>query len=276
MNRRVFLRSPASSPMRAKAVASIPEPALLSISAGLEPYTAPLDRRHLDHLLRRVGFGVTLEERLHTFVGQTAAEVVDHLVMKALALPLSTPPIWADRAPPGPETPETERQIYKSRNRGYLTVWKSRWLQAMCSGGLRERMTTFWHNHFVTEVDIYELAPYAYRYLRLLRTHALGNFKDFVRRVGLDPAMLVYLNGNVNVAGAPNENYGRELLELFAMGPVDGQGNENYTQTDVVEIARALTGWVVNDQELSVAFAETLHEDGEKTIFGRTGPWGYD
>ena len=269
MDRRAFLQSPAAP--RAVAAATIPEPAPRPTSVGLEPYTTPLDRRRLDHLLRRAGFGVSLEERLHTFVGQTAAEVVDHLVTRAQELPLPEPPVWVNNAPPGPDAPESDRQAYKGRNRGNLKFWKSRWLQAMCSDGLREKMAVFWHNHFVTEVAVYELAPYAYRYLTLLRTHALGNFRDFVRLVGLDPSMLIYLNGNVNIAGAPNENYSRELLELFTMGPVDGQGNENYSQTDIVEIARALTGWVVNDQALSVAFDAARHDDAEKTIFGRTG-----
>ena len=276
MDRRAFLQSPVSSPPRAKAAASIPKPAPLSISAGLEPYTTSLDRRHLDHLLRRVGFGVSLEERLHTFVGQTAAEVVDHLLAKALTLPLPPPPFWVDRAPPGPGASESDLMTYRTTNRTRLTAWQRQWLRALRTDGLREKMTAFWHNHFVTEFEVYELAPYAYRYLTMLRTHALGNFKDFVRLAGLDPAMLIYLNGNVNVAGAPNENYGRELLELFTMGPRDGHGTENYTQTDIVEVARALTGWTVINEELSVAFDEALHDDGDKTILGRTGQWGYD
>jgi len=84
------------------------------------------------------------------------------------------------------------------------------------------------------------------------------------------------LNGKQNRAGAPNENYARELLELFTMGPFDAQGNENYTQRDIEEIARALTGWVVRKTELSVLFRPNRFDDGQKTFFGRTGPWGYD
>ena len=276
MDRRAFLQSPVSSPPRAKAAASIPKPAPLSISAGLEPYTTSLDRRHLDHLLRRVGFGVSLEERLHTFVGQTAAEVVDHLLAKALTLPLPPPPFWVDRAPPGPGASESDLMTYRTTNRTRLTAWQRQWLRALRTDGLREKMTAFWHNHFVTEFEVYELAPYAYRYLTLLRTHALGNFKDLVRAIGTEAAMLLYLNGAQNRVGVPNENYGRELLELFTMGQFDGQGNENYAQEDIEQIARALTGWIVRRRELAVLFRPNRHDDGEKTIFGRTGQWGYD
>ena len=144
------------------------------------------------------------------------------------------------------------------------------------SGGLRERMTLFWHNHFVTQYDDYFLAMHAYRYLKLMREHAFGNFTDFVRAVGKDPAMLEYLDGNANRVGEPNENYGRELLELFTMSPKDKSGNDNYTQQDIVEVARALTGWIIDYINHVGVFNPSRFDDGEKTFFGQTGNWGYD
>jgi uncharacterized protein (DUF1800 family) len=138
-------------------------------------------------------------------------------------------------------------------------------------------MALFWSNHFVTESEGYfNLAIYAYRYLDLLRTHALGNVRDFVYDVGLNPAMLLYLNGNTSEVGAPNENYARELLELFTMGETNLQDRVNYTQQDIEEIARALTGWVVDPFRLEVYFIPQRHDTGIKTIFGQTGEFGYE
>jgi uncharacterized protein (DUF1800 family) len=132
-------------------------------------------------------------------------------------------------------------------------------------------MALFWHNHFVTEIQTYNfIAPFAYQYLSLLRTHALGNFKSFVYDIGLTPAMLIYLNGIQNRAGAPNENYARELLELFTMGL------GHYSEADIQEIARALTGWTVETQNLATVFIPAQFDGGVKTFFGRTGAYGYD
>ena len=136
-------------------------------------------------------------------------------------------------------------------------------------------MTLFWHNHFVTELEVYELAIYAYRYLNTIRTNCLGNLKTFVNEMGVTPAMLVYLNGDTNDKDSPNENYARELLELFTMSPVDKYGNSNYTQGDVEEIARALTGWIVNKDNITTEFSSREFDDGNKTFLGRTGAFGY-
>ena len=112
-------------------------------------------------------------------------------------------------------------------------------------------------------------------YYYLLHEHLLGNFKTFVYDMGLTPAMLKYLDGESNRVGAPNENYARELLELFTMGPTAPDGTPNYTETDVAEIARALTGWVVTD-DFHVEFDESRHDAGMKSFLGRQGMYGYD
>ena len=107
-------------------------------------------------------------------------------------------------------------------------------------------MTLFWHNHFVVEFGDINDARMGYEYCRLLRQHALGNFKQLAKDVTVTPAMLRYLNGNQSTVGAPNENYGRELLELFTVGkgPLIGPGNyTNYTEADVQAAAKVLTGW---------------------------------
>ena len=152
------------------------------------------------------------------------------------------------------------------------------WIQGMMNEGVRHKLAFFWSNHFVTESGVYgRHSTYLFQYYYVLHKHALGNFKDFVKDIGLTPAMLRYLNGDVNTKQRPNENYGRELLELFTMG------EGNYSQKDIEEAARALTGWktVFYDRNLQKSFylpnkygeyrfTKSQHDYGEKTVLGVT------
>ena len=99
-------------------------------------------------------------------------------------------------------------------------------------------LTIFWHNHFVTQINEYDCAGYMVQYYNVLQKHALGNFKDFVSEIGLTNAMLVFLNGVDNNANRPNDNYARELYELFTLGEDNG-----YTEDDISNTAKALTGY---------------------------------
>ena len=131
----------------------------------------------------------------------------------------------------------------------------------------------FWMNHFVTELESYgSYAPYMFQYYNLMQTHALGNFKEFVRAVGVNSTMLVYLNGFENTSNNPNENYARELFELFTLGE-----NNNYTQQDILEASRALTGynhW--DDPGAQIYFDQSTWDEGPKTIFGSEEFYTYD
>src|SRR5262249_49753957 len=113
------------------------------------------------------------------------------------------------------------------------------WLYGMFQGGhpLREKMTLFWHNHFATSMAKVQNPDLMFRQNCLLRAHALGQFGPFLQAVSQDGAMLVWLDSNSNVKGRPNENYARELMELFSLGV------GHYTETDIREAARAFTGW---------------------------------
>jgi hypothetical protein len=102
----------------------------------------------------------------------------------------------------------------------------------------------------------------------MLRTHALERFRPFVFDVGVTPAMLIYLNGDKNEVGAANENYARELMELFTMGPVDFEGRVNYSEQDVKELARALTGWTVNEYNGLSLFDSERHDWASVSVFG--------
>jgi uncharacterized protein (DUF1800 family) len=130
---------------------------------------------------------------------------------------------------------------------------------------LRERMTLFWHNHFATSVAKVRRLRLMFGQNKLLREHALSRFRPLLEAIGRDPAMLVWLDGAGSVKGTPNENYARELFELFSLGV------GNYTETDIQEAARALSGWRL-DGDRSV-FAAERHDDGEKKTFGQSGRW---
>jgi len=134
---------------------------------------------------------------------------------------------------------------------------------------IREKMVLFWHNHFVT-ADIND-PRVRYIYINTIRHGALGSFKDLTRKITVDPAMLRYLNGNVNRVGSPNENYARELLELFTVGKGELAAEGDYstfTELDVKEIAKSLTGWVVrglNNTNYPLPFAEFISNRHDKT-----------
>ncbi len=125
-------------------------------------------------------------------------------------------------------------------------------------------------NHFVTEFEAYGYAPYMFQYYNTLQTHALGNLKEFVREIGINSTMLIYLNGFQNTNMEPNENYARELFELFTLG--EGNG---YTQDDIIFTAQALTGYNHWDEVGGqIYFDPSTFFDGEKTIFNKVGNWG--
>ena len=124
-------------------------------------------------------------------------------------------------------------------------------------------MVLFWHHHFSVQQQEVENAQFLYRHHNLLRTNALGNFKTLVREVTIDPAMLIHLNGYLNSKQAPDENYARELQELFTIG----KGTDSlYTEDDVIAAARVLTGWRINDDPLNSYFDSGAHDMGPKTF----------
>jgi hypothetical protein len=145
-----------------------------------------------------------------------------------------------------------------------LRAW---WLYCMLQGGhpLREKLTLFWHNHFATSLVKVQSTALMFRQNCLLREHALGRFGPLLQAVSLDGAMLLWLDSNNNVKGRPNENYARELMELFSLGV------GHYTEKDVREAARAFTGWRTDG--VNFRFEARFHDSGSKTVLGQTGLW---
>ncbi len=144
-----------------------------------------------------------------------------------------------------------------------ITKLNLRWLDEMTHSDaqLREKMSLFWHGHFATKtVNIL----YDQALLNVIREYALGNFRDLLFNVSKSASMIRFLNNNENKKGHPNENFARELMELFTIG------RGHYTETDLKESARAFTGWGTNAQG-EFDFRPRQHDDGIKTFFGKTG-----
>jgi hypothetical protein len=141
------------------------------------------------------------------------------------------------------------------------------WLYCMLHGGhpLREKLTLFWHNHFATSIAKVHEPALMFRQNCLLRQHALGKFGPFLQAISKDGAMLVWLDSNSNIKGKPNENYAREVMELFSLGV------GHYTEKDIREAARAFTGWHTDGKGFK--FNVRAHDDGTKTVLGQTGAW---
>jgi len=231
-------------------------------NASLTVYASslPWGIAEVNHLYRRAGFGISPEDA-KSILTKTTEEAVDELVDNARDLPPTAQPPWANNY--------TDSDLL---NNDLRVDWRYTIFTAMSNNDLRDRLMLFWSNHFVTEYQSYRCPSYWYDYINILQRNCLGNLKNFVHEIGLCPAMLVYLNGNQNRSQSPNENYARELYELFTLG--EGIG---YTQTDIEETAKALTGYTLRDDRCApyTLRAEHFNTD-EKTIFGRTGNWGYD
>ncbi len=228
-------------------------PILTRTTAGLEPYTGPWGPDQAAHLLRRAVFGPAKAE-----IDQLAQMTMVDAVNLVLAPPPgeASQPLNTDPRDMVPVGSTWVNSLYRDPNSSTnfnptgirTTSLKSWWAGLMVNQQLsvREKMVLFWHNHFVTETGVVGDPRFSYRYLALLRSNALGNFKSLVRQITVDGAMLRYLNGNTNTKSSPNENYGRELQELFTIGkgPEVAPGDYTYyTEADVKAAARVLTGW---------------------------------
>jgi uncharacterized protein (DUF1800 family) len=216
---------------------------------------APWDVRRVVHLHRRAGFAATWGEVQRDLKDGPRASVDRLLAGTASSV---TPAEFASTADLLADAAVSAGEI------GRLKAW---WVYRMLFGPdpLREKLTLLWHNHFATSNAKVQDAGAMRRQNDTFRKHAKGQFADLLNAVVRDPALLVFLDAPANRKGHANENLGRELMELFTLGI------GNYTEADVKEAARTLTGWTVEDRE----FAENAarHDDGEKTVLGKTGKW---
>lgn len=270
LSRRSFLqlKSASDKPISTFGNSKIPS-GLSKSSLGINAYTGPWDNAAIIHLCRRTLFGVTKED-IAFFASKSMSQSVDYLLNIPAAAP--SPPLnhygnnpnstdtdvlygqtWVN-APANPNLDAQRRQSLKS--------W---WMQLIIQQdrNLREKMTLFLHNHFATEMASVKESRFLYKHHALLRANCLGNFKNLIKSITTDPAMLLYLNGDSNNKTSPDENYGRELQELFTVGK---DLPNHYTEDDVKAAARVLTGWQVNRTAISSAFNLSRHDTGNKTF----------
>jgi len=240
---------------------------------SLNKYTGPWNDWQAAHLFRRTTYGVKYET-IKLYGTRSLDESLDTLLTPLNPPP---PPINVNYAD-DPDVPIGETWVDKPAAQGvngYRTGSLRNWsFELMCNGGpnIREKMTMFWHNHFVT-ADLND-PRYSYKYIELLRSAALGNFRQLTKDITVDPAMLNYLNGRDNTKQAPNENYARELLELFTLGKgiQAGPGDyTTYTEQDIKEIAKVLTGWidVRNNLPIRSQFQVVRHDTTTKQLSHR-------
>ncbi|MEZ5065355.1 MAG: DUF1800 domain-containing protein [bacterium] len=238
------------------------------------------DRAAAAHLLARAGFGGPPRDidRLHALGLHGAVDSLLDFSGESIV-----PPDWvvpgveirhrAERLLEHPE-PMTEDEIaqYTTRQRNrdlarttHTADW---WFDRMylTSTPLREKLTLFWHGHFATQTSKVQNGPAMWGQNQMFREYGAGPFAELLRQLCRDPAMLRYLDNDENRRGNPNENFGRELLELFTLG------EGNYTEEDVREAARAFTGWGIESDRMVFARHANQHDDGPKTVLGASGP----
>lgn len=240
------------------------------ITSGLNPYSGAWTNKEVAHLLKRTMFGATKAD-IDYFKTLTPSQAVDALLNMGNA---PQPPVKnydnTDISSTDPDYGIAQGATWVNTysddgaaNGKRLASLKTWWVGNMLNQerNISEKMILFWHNHFSTETSIYERGTFGYRYYQLLRQHSLGNFKQFVRDMTLDLAMLKYLNGYLNTDTAPDENYARELQELFTLGK---ENNPNYTEDDVKAAARVLTGWKIDFTNDTVVFNVNRHDKTAK------------
>jgi uncharacterized protein (DUF1800 family) len=246
---------------------------LALVAAVSQAAPTSLTQEQARHLLLRSGFAPTQAE-VDRWVGHSAQEAVNDIVARAKAAqPLHELPVSAIQPPPDRAAllSVEERQMARREQIREGFEIKRWWMREMIESPapLAERMTLFWHNHFATSQQKVVRADAMWHQHRLLRAQALGNFRALLHDVARDPAMLIYLDGVRNRKEAPNENFAREVMELFTLGEATQCGG--YTEHDIREAARAFTGWSLERETVSYRFRPALHDTGTKTVFGRSG-----
>jgi uncharacterized protein (DUF1800 family) len=231
-------------------------PAMIDPKTAWQPYrpTAadPWDARKAGHLYRRAAFGATQAD-LDTAVADGPEKTLDRLL---------TGKPESDEFTRTTEFMASDRSMPAGTATNRLAAW---WLDRMLHTAhpLREKIALFWHNHFATSNAKVQNVRFMLGQYRLIHRHALGSFKDLLVEMGTEPAMMVWLDTVQSVKGKPNENYARELMELFSLGI------GNYTETDIREAAKAFTGYEIKDGK--GVLSEGKHDPSEKKVFGKTG-----
>jgi uncharacterized protein (DUF1800 family) len=248
---------------------------IAQLQSGLTPYSGVWSDAQVLHLLRRTMFGASLSDVTY-FKTRTMQQAVTELLTVDNVPPVGPVNNYNNAVNTDPNvasgavwTSAMNISDFGSGRRQSLRAW---WAGQMLNQtrSIREKMVVFWHNHFAAGFESVGIAHHCYTYNTLFRSNSLSNFKTLTRAVTLSPAMLYFLNGRRNTKNAPDENYARELQELFTIGK---DLADHYTEDDVKAAARVLTGWRVNTTTGAVYFDATRHDATNKqfsNFYGNT------
>ncbi len=234
-------------------------------STGVAPYNGQWTSKEVTHLLRRTMFGAAYSDITY-FTNKTLAQTVDELLTTGTA---PAPPLNYYGTDSGAALGQTWVSApfdpNVNTNRAFsLVAWEVGNMVNQ-SKSLEEKMVLFWLNHFGTNLQVYVDARFGYKHVSTIRQYCLGNFKSLVKAITVDPAMLRFLNGEKNTKAKPDENYGRELMELFTIGK---DGGQKYSEDDVREAARVLTGYRILTNNVSYVFDPSKHDTTTKVFSG--------
>lgn len=262
---------------------------LLLAAVTLATLAMPTDAEALGfedarHLLSRAGLSSPTPAEIAPLLPLSRDAAIRTVLAGARREAVTPLPVWADDPPPpsrkamgrktmsgrkmaGKDIDRTERMARVDARRERAAELKSWWFRELVAtdSPLTERMALFWHNHFTSSLQKVRLPSLLLRQNRLFRKHGLGSFRALLHAIARDPAMLVYLDNAVSRAGSPNENFARELLELFTLG------EGHYSEADIKAAARALTGWSVDRNTGKFRVYAERHDDGDKIFLGVGG-----
>jgi uncharacterized protein (DUF1800 family) len=242
---------------------------------GINPYTGVWTENEVMHLLKRLCFGAP-REQVVLFNSFTYAQAVDQLLNTLnttanIGEPIkvySTEAVDTPANDPDWAVPVGKTWVNTPTNSGSVNYWRREsvrtwWFNTLINqpNSVEEKMILFWSTHFTIEFNTVDTGTLCHDYIKTLRQYALGNFKAFTKAITLNPAMLIYLNGYLSSKTAPDENYARELQELFTLGK--GPASQ-YTQSDVLAAARVLTGYQVNRNTITSIFTPSRHDTNAK------------
>jgi len=247
---------------------------LLGILIGLFPclaFAAPMGELEARTLLTRTSFSASAAQ-VQEFSQLSRAQAVDRLLSSAQTQAQSTPPELSSedrRLIPGGmrQFSEEEKKVIVRQGREQGVALRAWWIKEMLTttSPFTEKMTLFWHNHFTSSLQKVKSPQLMYRQNLLLHRNALGNFGEMLHAIAHDPAMILYLDNVSNRKGKPNENFAREVMELFTLG------EGHYTEQDIRDAARAFTGWGIDHETGDFRFHRMVHDDGSKSVLGETG-----
>ncbi len=239
-------------------------------TSHIKPYVPnennPWDFKQIQYVFRKIAYGASYET-INAILNKQPLEWIDAEIKKTKKQKSIDPPKWVYGS----------LKNYKKKNgelkdgliEEHYIDYCTHVLTGIKKNAIEGKIIMFWANHFSTSFWEYESPIMLHQYFSVLKKNALGNFKKLVKEIGLTPAMLNFLNGNENIAKKPNENFSRELLELFLLGK-----NNGYTQKDITELSRAFTGW----KEINwnkVYFDENDFDNSQKTIFDKKDNFNY-